>query len=99
MPSSVNYQNITLASYKLFDNFPNPFNPTTKIKYQSPELSKVKLTVYDVLGREVKTLVNEEKPAGSYEVEFDGTNLPSGIYFYRIETSKFSDTKKFVLLK
>ncbi len=86
-------------SFSLSQNYPNPFNPTTKIKYQLPELSKIKLTVYDVLGREVKTLVNEEKPAGSYEVKFDGTDLPSGVYFCRIETSKFSDTKKFVLLK
>ncbi len=78
-----------IRNYYLSQNYPNPFNPTTKIKYQLPELSKVKLTVYDVLGREVKTLVNEEKPAGSYEVEFDGTNLPSGIYFYRIEAGKF----------
>jgi hypothetical protein len=97
--ANVNIQNGEITAYELFDNYPNPFNPTTKIKYQLPELSKVKLTVYDVLGREVKILVNEEKPAGNYEVEFDGTNLPSGIYFYRIETSKFSDTKKFVLLK
>ncbi len=85
--------------YTLYQNYPNPFNPTTKIEYQLPELSKVKLTIYDVLGREVTTLVNEEKPAGTYEVDFDGTNLPSGVYFYRIESGSFSDTKKFILLK
>lgn len=85
--------------FVLSQNYPNPFNPTTKIKYQIPELSNVKLSVYDILGREVRTLVNEEKPAGSYEVEFNGTDLSSGIYFYRIETAKYSDTKKFVLLK
>ncbi len=85
--------------FALFQNYPNPFNPNTIIKYQLPEFSKVKLTVFDVLGREVTTLVNEEKPAGSYEVDFDGTDLPSGVYFYRIESGSFSDTKKFVLLK
>jgi hypothetical protein len=87
------------SAFTLFQNYPNPFNPTTKIRYQIPELSKVKLTVYDVLGREVTTLVNEEKPAGVYEVEFDGANLPSGVYFYRIEAEKYSETKKFILLK
>ncbi|HSD62684.1 MAG TPA: T9SS type A sorting domain-containing protein [Ignavibacteriaceae bacterium] len=89
------------SRFFLFQNYPNPFNPSTVIKYQVPELSKVKLTVYDVLGREIKTLVNEEKPVGSYEVEFSakGGNLSSGIYFYRIEAGKFSDAKKFVLLK
>jgi photosystem II stability/assembly factor-like uncharacterized protein len=91
--------NTVTKYFSLSQNYPNPFNPTTKIKYQLPELSKVKLTIYDVLGREVKILVNEEKPTGNYEVEFDGTNLPSGIYFYRIEAGNFSATKKFVLLK
>ena len=97
--TNVKNQSVHPSSFNLCQNYPNPFNPTTKIKYQIPGLSKVKLTVYDVLGREVKTLVNEEKSAGNYEVEFDGTNLTSGIYFYKIETEKFSDTKKFVLLK
>ena len=97
--TKVEKEKVSFDPVELSQNYPNPFNPTTKIKYQFPEMSKVKLTVYDVLGREVKTLVNEEKPAGNYEVEFDGTNLTSGIYFYRIETEKFSDTKKFVLLK
>lgn len=88
-----------IPNFALFQNFPNPFNPATKIKYQISELSKVRLTVYDMLGREITTLVNEEKAAGLYEVEFNGTELPSGVYFYRIETGKYSDTKKFVLLK
>ena len=60
-------------NFSLSQNYPNPFNPTTNIKYQLSEISKVKLTVYDILGREVKTLVNEEKPAGTYELEFNGT--------------------------
>lgn len=96
--------NVTSVSKKpvifsLSQNYPNPFNPTTKIKFQLPQMSKVKLTVYDVLGRELKTLVSEEKPAGTYEVEFDGTNLPSGVYFYRIEAGQYTATKKLILLK
>ena len=85
--------------FSLTQNYPNPFNPVTKIKYRLPELSKVRLTVYDVLGREIKVLVDQEKPAGTYEIEFDGTNLPTGVYFYRIEAGKYSDTKKLMLLK
>ena len=97
--TNVKNQSVQPSSFTLYQNYPNPFNPTTKIKYQLPEFSNVKLTIYDVLGRQIKTLVNQEKPAGNYEVEFDGTGLPSGVYFYRIEAGKFSDTKKFVLMK
>ena len=98
-PSDLKITAISPDKFLLEQNYPNPFNPVTKIKYQIPEPVKVKLTVYDVLGRQIKILANEEKPAGSYEVEFDGTRLPSGVYFYRIEAGKYSDTKKFVLLK
>ena len=97
--TNVKNQSVQPSSFTLYQNYPNPFNPTTKIKYQLPEFSNVKLTIYDVLGRQIKTLVNQEKPAGNYEVEFDGTGLPSGVYFYRIEDGKFSDTKKFILMK
>ncbi len=85
--------------FSLAQNFPNPFNPMTAIKYQIPELSNVTLKVYDVLGSEVATLVNEEKPVGSYEVEFNASNLPSGIYFYRLQAGSFVETKKMVLMK
>jgi len=85
--------------YLLSQNFPNPFNPTTTIKYQIPELSFVTLKVYDVLGNEIATLVNEENSNGSYEVEFNATTLPSGIYFYRLQAGSFVDTKKMVLMK
>jgi len=95
--------------FQLFQNYPNPFNPSTTIYYSIPELSKVVLKVYDVLGNEVATLVNEEKPAGSYEVEFPtiggsafGGNtykLNSGIYFFQITAGNYVDTKKMVLLK
>jgi len=87
----------------LSQNYPNPFNPTTKIKYQIPELSFVTLKVYDVLGSEIITLVNEEKPVGSYEVEFSAIggaiDLSSGIYFYRIKAGDFIQTKKMTLIK
>ncbi|RKZ00070.1 MAG: hypothetical protein DRQ13_01145 [Ignavibacteriae bacterium] len=85
--------------YKLFQNYPNPFNPTTTIKYQIPELSFVTLKVYDVLGNEIAILVNGEKPAGSYEVEWDAFSLPSSIYFYRLQAGDFIQTKKMVLIK
>jgi hypothetical protein len=83
----------------LFQNYPNPFNPATIIKYQIPELSFVILKVYDVLGSEVATLANEEKPTGEYNVEFDATGLTSGIYFYELKVGSFVETKKMVLIK
>jgi len=87
------------AEFILLQNYPNPFNPTTKINYQIPELNFVNLKIYDILGSEIATLVNEEKPIGSYEFEFDATALPSGIYFYRLQAGSFIETKKMVLMK
>jgi hypothetical protein len=90
---------------RLEQNYPNPFNPSTKIRFTIPvtlsevEGSLVTLKVYDVLGNEVVTLVNEEKPAGSYEVEFNALSLPSGVYFYTIHAGSFVETKKMVLIK
>ncbi len=91
--------NEMISDYHLSNNFPNPFNPTTKIKYQISELSFVSLKVFDVLGNEITTLINEEKPAGSFEVELDAAQLPSGIYFYRLQAGSFVETKKMVLMK
>jgi len=88
-----------VTDYYLHQNYPNPFNPTTKINYQIPELSFVTLKVFDVLGNVIVTLLNDEKPAGNYEVEFGAINLPSGIYFYRLQTGSFVETKKMVLMK
>jgi len=85
--------------YALKQNYPNPFNPITTIKYQIPKISFVTLKVYDVLGSEIATLVNEEKPIGNYTVEFDATSLPSGVYFYRLQSGDFVETKKMVLLR
>ncbi|HSP89239.1 MAG TPA: T9SS type A sorting domain-containing protein, partial [Ignavibacteriaceae bacterium] len=85
--------------YSLIQNYPNPFNSTTIIKIVIPKSSFVNLKVYDLLGREVATLVNEEKPAGSYEVDFNGNGLSSGIYFYKLQTESYSEVKKMILLK
>ncbi len=84
--------------FSLLQNYPNPFNPTTKISWQSPHGSHQTIKIYDMLGREVATLVDEFKPAGSYEVEFDASSLTSGVYFYRIQAGNFSEIKKMVLL-
>jgi hypothetical protein len=88
-----------LSDFQLLQNYPNPFNPSTKIKYTILSESFVKLTVYDVLGNKVAALFNEEKPTGTYEVEFNGMELPTGIYFYQLKAGNFVETKKMVLLK
>jgi hypothetical protein len=92
--------------YRLHQNYPNPFNPTTKIRFELAEDARVELRVYDVLGREVAQLVDDSRPAGIHEVLFDGTYLPSGVYYCRIlavsgsnELNPFAETKKLVLAK
>jgi hypothetical protein len=87
------------TEFSLEQNYPNPFNPSTKIKYSVPQLSKVVIKVFDILGNEIETLVNEEKPVGTYEVKFKATNLPSGIYFYQLRTGSFVETKKMLMIK
>lgn len=99
-----NINEIIPKSFSLHQNYPNPFNPTTKIKFDMPsnvkhETSKVKLIIYDAMGREVITLVNEQLKPGTYEVEFDGSAYASGVYFYSLITSEFIETKKLILLK
>ncbi|MCK7525595.1 MAG: T9SS type A sorting domain-containing protein [Ignavibacteriales bacterium] len=95
--------NTSVSDYNLFQNFPNPFNPSTVISYQLPIAGKVILKVFDVLAREVATLVNEEKPAGNYEVEFQsallGLQLSSGVYYYQLQAGDYIETKKMTLLK
>jgi hypothetical protein len=85
--------------FNLFQNYPNPFNPSTVISYQLPVASNVTLKVYDVLGREIATLVNEEKPAGSYEVDFNANGLSSGVYFYTLRLNDKSYSKSMILMK
>ena len=85
--------------FLLNQNYPNPFNPTTTISWYSPLSGRQTLKIYDILGNEITTLVNEFKPAGNYEVMFDGRNLPSGVYYYRLQSGKFTITKKLVLLR
>ncbi|MEJ2617793.1 MAG: YCF48-related protein [Ignavibacteriaceae bacterium] len=87
------------ATFGLNQNYPNPLNPETKISYSTPRASFITLKIYDILGKEVAALVNEEKPAGSYEVEFNAEGLSSGIYFYQLQAGEFTETKKMVLLR
>ncbi|GJQ64439.1 MAG: hypothetical protein SCALA702_34920 [Melioribacteraceae bacterium] len=88
-----------ISQYQLRQNYPNPFNPETKISYSLKEAGNVKLIVYDVLGNEVAKLVNGYKTAGSYEVSFNASNLPSGVYIYRIKSGEYSESKKMIILK
>ena len=87
------------TDYILRQNYPNPFNPSTTIKFTISDVRFTTLRIYDVLGNEIATLVNEEKPVDNYEVEFNGTDLPSGIYFYQLRAGSYIETKKMVLLK
>ncbi len=98
--------NLFIEDFKLYQNHPNPFNPSTKIKYSIPDNvilsganNLVRLKVYDILGNEITTLVDEYKPAGEYEVEFNATTLPSGVYFYQLKVGEYVETKKMILLK
>jgi hypothetical protein len=107
--TDVNDNGVNIFQFELLQNYPNPFNPTTKISWQSPVGGWQTLKVYDVLGNLVATLVEEYKPAGSYEVEFsakggfasDGnvSQLSSGVYFYKLSTGSFEQTKKMTLIK
>ena len=90
---------IVINNFTLEQNYPNPFNPSTLIQYAVSSRQFVSMKVYDVLGNEIATLVNEEKPTGIYEVEFDASNLPSGIYIYTLSTGEFTQSKKMLLLK
>ena len=85
--------------YSLLQNFPNPFNPSTKVKYSIPQTSQVQIKVFDVLGNQIETFVDEEKLAGTYELTWSAANLPSGVYFYRLKAGSFIETKKMILAK
>jgi len=94
-----NISNEIPKQFSLSQNYPNPFNPNSKIKFQIASLSNAKLVVFDILGREVETLVNEQLKPGTYQVDFDGSKLASGVYFYKLETKDFTETKRMVLVK
>jgi hypothetical protein len=91
--------NVIPSSFKLYQNYPNPFNPMTTIEFEIPERANVKLIVYDILGREVGKLVDKELEPGRYKVNFEASELSSGVYFYRLEAGKFADVKKMLLVK
>jgi 2',3'-cyclic-nucleotide 2'-phosphodiesterase (5'-nucleotidase family) len=93
------YDGGTAHEFRLMQNYPNPFNPTTEIRYRMSEFGFVSLKVYDVLGREVATLVDEEKPAGSYTVRFNATGLASGVYYCRLRAGSFVETRKMAMMK
>ncbi|MBU1102008.1 MAG: T9SS type A sorting domain-containing protein [Bacteroidetes bacterium] len=86
-------------TFGLAQNYPNPFNPSTVIKYQIPESSIVSLKVFDMLGREIKVLVNEQKNAGEYSVELDASQYSSGVYFYELRCNNFVNSRKMLLMK
>jgi hypothetical protein len=94
-----NENNNSPDDFILFQNYPNPFNPATSIQFAVGSMQFVTLKIYDILGREVATLVDEEKIAGNYEVTFDGKNLSTGIYFYQFKSGNFRATKKMILIK
>ena len=85
--------------FELVQNYPNPFNPSTVISYNLAEGNFISLKIYNELGKEVAALVNERQNAGSYSISFDGSNLPSGLYYYKLESGGFVDTKKMLLIK
>jgi hypothetical protein len=91
--------NSVVSNYKLHQNYPNPFNPVTNIQFDIPKGDFVELKVYDILGKEIENLVSDFKPAGSYLVTFDASRFGSGVYFYKMETSGFIQTKRMVMVK
>ena len=98
----VGIKNITLGTptgFILNQNYPNPFNPSTKISFDIPKPAFVKLTVFDILGKEISVLINDELNAGVYNYDWSGINLPTGIYFYKMVSGDFVETKKMILVK
>jgi subtilisin-like proprotein convertase family protein len=96
---SQNISSTIPGDFNLHQNYPNPFNPVTKIKFEVPSTELVKIAVFDILGREIKTVVNSKLSSGIYEYEFDGSSLSSGVYFYKMQAGKFNDVKKMMIIK
>ena len=99
IPTGIEQLGGEVSTYSLSNNYPNPFNPSTKIRFQIPEMGFISLKIYDILGNEITTLVNEELQSGSYEAEFNASNYSSGIYFYTLQAGSFVETKKMLMLK
>ncbi len=99
IPTGIEQQTDVIKLYVLSNNYPNPFNPSTTIKYQIPKRSNVIIKVFSLLGEEVKMLMNEEQEAGIYEIEFNAKDLPSGVYFYQLRAGDFIQTMKMILMK
>ncbi|MBA4250663.1 MAG: hypothetical protein C0425_10325 [Chlorobiaceae bacterium] len=98
--TSIDFSNNEVPNrYFLYQNYPNPFNPITKVKFTIPNSGIVQIKIYDILGKEIITLLNEYKTTGSYDVEFNASSLPSGVYFYRMISGNYSETKKMILLR
>jgi len=91
--------NLTTNDFKLYQNYPNPFNPTTRIKFSVPERNNVTIKIFNMIGQEIQEIVNQEYEAGNYNVEFNASNLASGVYFYRIQSGNFVESKKMIYLK
>jgi hypothetical protein len=87
------------AAYFLSQNYPNPFNPTTRILFDIPRSGIIRISIYDILGREVAILIDQLMNAGSYKIDFDATAISSGVYFYKLQADGFSDTKKMIIMK
>lgn len=94
-----NISSLVPEKFKLYQNYPNPFNPVTKIKFDLPKSNNVKIVLYDNVGRELKTIINEYRNAGTYEINFDGSKLSTGVYYYRLSSGTISETKKMILTK
>jgi hypothetical protein len=97
--TSINDTSPMRSDFNLYQNYPNPFNPATTIKYELPKEGMVTLKIYDILGREVKILVNEKQSVGRYELTFDASNFAAGVYIYRLQAGEFIQSKKMILLK
>jgi hypothetical protein len=98
-PTDVEGDQIVPEKFALLQNYPNPFNPSTKITYNIPQRSNVSLKIYDMLGKEIATLVNEQKEVGTYNVQFDASKLSSGVYIYSIQAGDFLVSRKMILMK
>ncbi len=98
-PTLIKQEISPVAAYQLNQNFPNPFNPSTKILFSIGQTERVTLTVFDLLGKEVVTLINQSLTAGGYEVDFSAASIPSGIYLYKLETASYSEVRKMTVLK